>query len=339
MREPADISICFLTYVSRSGSTFLSSRLDAHPELLATIEADFPTSLLGLGPGEVLLGSRGELARYLRRLGDDDKFPRWNVDVRAAAALAEERLGWPLRAADLFPLILSLHAADQGMTRGVVLFKGRLPTPVHFETVAQRYPGCRMLHVVRDPRAVWLSQKGARNPRDGMPLGWSPQRCAAQWAEQVGAALRASDDPRFRLLRYEELVRDPKTQVDAVCAWLGLDPADLVAGDDGGYRERIPGDQRHLHALVGGAADPGRIDRWRELLPDEEVRAVEAAAGPLLERMGYDPVRAGTAGDPTPRLRRLDRARVLEYRLKRLLRLCVRPGRLMREIGARRKGW
>jgi hypothetical protein len=337
--NPHDYALCFLTYVSRSGSTLLSSLLDRHPDVLVTIEADFPPSLLGLGANAVRLQDIDELRRYLRHLLDDDKFRRWGVDVGRLEAAAVAAGGPPFDASGLLLPTLALYAADHGLARGVVVFKGRLPTPRHFHGVRARYPGSRMLHVVRDPRAVWLSQKGARNQRNGMPLGWSPQRSAADWAQQAGQALQLRDAAGFRLVRYEDLVRDAEATAAAVCGWLDLDAAGLTDGDESGYRDRIPPEQRHLHELVGRAADTARIDRWREQLPDAEILAVEQVAGPLMARFGYPSLHEGAAGEPARALRRLDASRVLEYRLKRLLRLGTRPGLLRREFEARRKGW
>ena len=79
-------------------------------------------------------------------------------------------------------------------------------------------PDARMLHVVRSPFAAYADTV-RRRPTigiDGYSMRWS--------LVNTVAAMHAARDPeRFRIVRYESLLRRPEIEMAAVAGWLGVD--------------------------------------------------------------------------------------------------------------------
>jgi hypothetical protein len=94
------------------------------------------------------------------------------------------------------------------------------------------------------------------------------QVCALQWARCVGTAdaqLADTVDPAaVHRLRYEDLVRDPGTEVDRLTEFLGAKP---------------PAELPTVRA--------DSVDSWRAELDEHDLAGVRAVAGDTLVRLGY----------------------------------------------------
>jgi hypothetical protein len=160
-------------------------------------------------------------------------------------------------------------------------------TPGHTSRIpimAATYPDAWYIHLVRDGRDV---------ARSIMQTSWghdSPGDAASAWV----AGLRAVQEqswrlPRFRELRYEELLVDPVGQVAGLLAWLGLDV-------DAAVEQQIK-NAADTEVSRFSATDPVGTGKWRDLPADALAKIYEEAGDMLLE-LGYitDPVRPS----PTP---------------------------------------
>jgi hypothetical protein len=120
------------------------------------------------------------------------------------------------------------------------------------------YPGARVLHIIRDGRAVALSlaDRDSLDPDFGLSL-W------ALHVERTEAALATLPDERQHTIRYEDLMADPGETLRGVFEFAGL-PLDDVD-------------------KIAGAADSSRVGARRE-----DPRTARFARHPLLNRYGYD---------------------------------------------------
>jgi hypothetical protein len=158
--------------------------------------------------------------------------------------------------------------------------------------------------MARDPRAVVSSYREWK--RDG-PGGWRPkgERDAAWQADERRArrsynafvisllwraAMRASldareahGDARVRILRYEDLVRHPETQLRDLAAWLELPFADALLD------VAIRNSSFEVERTQGISTEP--LERWRERLPSSEAQIVQTCCGRVMRQLGYEPER------------------------------------------------
>lgn len=152
-----------------------------------------------------------------------------------------------------------------------------------------------VLHLVRDPRAVSFSwrrnKKWADRPGDEDMPTYNPAYSAVSWtARNLVAELvaRRAQPGRYMRLRYEELIAQPKTSVEAIVRFVtGETPAlDFIDGN------RVELATTHT---VGG--NPDRLQQGaRVLRPDDSWRAEQKAFDravtqlltfPLARKYGY----------------------------------------------------
>jgi hypothetical protein len=128
-----------------------------------------------------------------------------------------------------------------------------------------------MIHIVRDPRAV---------ARSVTSMGWSgnPWAAVSRWVavEESWNRLRERlPASRRHELRYEDLVADPRRELERICAFLGL-----------AYHEAMlayPRDSTY------DLPDAISVDRWRSQLSPKQRHQVEDRVGRLLTERGFPP--------------------------------------------------
>jgi hypothetical protein len=153
-----------------------------------------------------------------------------------------------------------------------------------------------LVHIVRDPRGVvysWSRQvalpEGA-GPRSHLRQR-SPILTSRRWltVNMMTGMLERLGVPRV-LLRYEDLVRQPREELTRVARLHGdeLQPGDLDFLTNGGLR------LSSSHTVAGGRVRfqtgvvPLRTDeQWRTEMPSRQRRFVEVVTWPLRRRYGY----------------------------------------------------
>ncbi len=159
-------------------------------------------------------------------------------------------------------------------------------TPSHvryFETLFDIFPECKIVHMVRDGRAVASSL---------MQVDWGPNsipHAAAHWIDALAYGLAMEHKYPHAVMRvhYEDLVRKPEKTIRAMCdfAHLPYNDSMMQQGD-----ARVPAYTRKQHALVGGKIDPGRAVAWKKNLSQREIGMFEYLTFDMLAHLGYTKV-------------------------------------------------
>lgn len=157
--------------------------------------------------------------------------------------------------------------------------------------ILKRFPGARVLHMVRDPRDVLLSQKrkwkrhflGASNiPLTEAFRSWvnyHPLTISQLWRASMQAVAPFHDHSRVQTVAFEEALDAPEATVRGVCEFVGLsfERSMLAVRQIGSSNQEDRPDQRGI--------DPSRSGNWRQGgLSDTDVFLCEkVAAGPMEE--------------------------------------------------------
>ncbi|SDJ52025.1 Sulfotransferase family protein [Nonomuraea maritima] len=148
----------------------------------------------------------------------------------------------------------------------------------------------RVVHVVRDPRAVAHSwSKLVPRPEDGRPMTrWGPARTALHWwAQNAALELLPGRGARVTRVRYEDLVARPGSTLEALARELELGEPDLsfVEGRSAwlGPSHTASGNPMRFHV---GRVELRRDDAWRAE-PRTARRLVDVLTWPLRARYGY----------------------------------------------------
>lgn len=191
---------------------------------------------------------------------------------------------------------------------------GHLPDPRIFRNEMPLYPRFypRVLYLMRDPRAVLVSyyqmyrvvfgETGlsfeaflAEYLVHGCIPDWEP---LVRWDRQVLSWMdRAERDPRVMVVRYEEMVRDRRTALEAIATFAGVpyrheDIALAVAR--GSFQAMQRDEEAHgAESYTSEQGERGRfvrqgtVEGWRDELEPRLAEQIEQAFTPAMRKAGY----------------------------------------------------
>ncbi len=197
----AERSIFILGLLRRTGTNFLSHLLGMHPEV---------TAVTGLYE-DFLLHHADLLREYGRRTAAQWN-PKWGLPADAPQALIRA-LGRGLEG------FLVDYGTDGHTSAGKrLLFK--TPSVENLAHFFELFPEAFLLVIVRDGRDT--VESGVRS------FGWSYEGGTRRWCRGAGTVVefdRANRDrgKRYRILHYEDLVRDPERELREILRFLDLD--------------------------------------------------------------------------------------------------------------------
>lgn len=295
MTDPATTTqVIYLGGLGRSGTTLLERLLGELPGVVAL--------------GEVVhLWERGVLAQELCGCGAPfPACPFWRqVGERAfggwTRCLAERVLTLRHRVDRTRRIARIAHPDLTEYAQAYRLLYDATGAPVVIDSSKHASLACclvnggvdvRVVHVVRDPRAVAHSWgRTVRRPEDGRPMTrWGPARTALHWtAQNTALELLARRGARVTTVRYEDLLAAPEPTLAALTRELGLADVPELPFVDGrtawlGPSHTVSGNPMRFHV---GRVELRRDDSWATGLADGDRRVVNALTWPLRVRYGY----------------------------------------------------
>jgi len=182
---------------------------------------------------------------------------------------------------------------NYGRRKNKPLVGDKTPTYVRkLPTLHKLWPKTRIIHLIRDGRDVWLSMKQWRmaSKAAGKFDTWNVDplvTTALWWKAIVGMGCRdgnAIGAELYTEFKYEDLVAHPDVECRKLAHFLGLPHVKAMERYYEGRTQE--GDQLSANA-AWLPPTPGRRD-WRKQMEDKDIEKFEAAAGGLLEKLGYE---------------------------------------------------
>lgn len=219
-------------------------------------------------------------------------------DPRRFQGEAEDVLGGDgpgnARPTELFMRFLAYETRRHGAT----IACDQTPRYVfHLAEIHRELPHARVVRMVRDPRAVLLSQKKKWKRRflggNGIPIreavrvwiNYHPVMTSQLWRRSVTSADAVAGESWIHTVRFEDLVADPEGEIRKLCGFLCLDysPDLLAIPQVGSSNAPDRPDRRGI--------DPNRVGTWREGgLTDTEIGICQWVTADAGRRHGYDPI-------------------------------------------------
>jgi hypothetical protein len=273
----------FIVGCPRSGTTLLRRMVDARADLAIIPETQWVPKWFeernGVTPeGFVTPEIIPSLLEYRR-------FSPLGIDRGQLERLVS--LDGPVSYSSFVTRVFDLY----GEVRGKRLVGEKSPGYVRrLRTLHHLWPKAKFVHLIRDGRDVALSAIGWRDKlARRFATSWSkdPVTAAALWwdwhvrkGREEGSVLAQE---LYHEIRYESLVSRPEEECAKLCDFLGIPYDGAMLRFHEGREQTDPGLSAKRAWL---RVTPGLRD-WRTKMPAEDVERFEAAAGDLLEELGY----------------------------------------------------
>jgi hypothetical protein len=295
----------FIVGASRSGTTLLRRVLETSDRIAIATENHFLGHVL---PRE---GAR----HYFARLGDlaaDDTIRRLVEFIYSGEFQRRSRWRelspywrWLVRVIprdELERRLLAAERSERGLMAAFMRIRAdflRRPvmgekTPghlAHVDTLLEWFPNGRVVHMLRDPRAVYVSDSHRRRGKPRRPYSWLMRvpglfpavmlvQTTVGWANAVRrhAAYERRYPERYTLLRFEDLVQRPDDVLPGLFAFLGV---------------ALPATATDVKVVSRGfrwgeqGLDAGAADRWRAHISPFADRWFRFVLGRPMRRFGY----------------------------------------------------
>lgn len=301
-RSTTTTSHIFVVGLPRTGSTLTRGILNASPRVWIAGESHFFPEPTRLG-----LTRREGYAERFRRIGDlgtEDGLQRVLDDIfslrgksfwaRLATVVDRQTFEADLRGTERDDRAL-LDTAMAHFARGRPIRGEKTPHHIHsVPTLLEWFPGARIIHTFRDPRAVYVSLRRKERAEKLSPLGRAARRLGPafdlyatanvirRWRIMVRLhhlyAARFPD--RYTLVRFEDLVTEPSATAARLSNFLGIDYTDEML-------QQVVHNSSFMSKGAGSGIDTTTIDRWREHLSPTARSWFARRCAAELEELGY----------------------------------------------------
>lgn len=279
----------FVVGCARSGTTLLTLMLNAHPSI-AIPSAETRFLLANWGRRERWSDLRSEQSR--RALGEEltKKYTQVHALGLDREALVEEIVAAPPTLGSAFGTVFAAYARQQGKPR----WGDKRPAYSWYSSSLLRlFPDAQIVHIVRDGRANVASLKNMswwRKSSIGAMATWAVTvRCAERDTKRLPADV-------FHVLRYEDLVAEPRAEMERLCSFLGED-FDEAMLEPAEVRDVVP-ERKTWHANLESSVSTDRVEAWRDRLEPWEIGLAETVLARQLARWDYPRTGAGRRPGP-----------------------------------------
>jgi hypothetical protein len=270
----------FILGRGRSGTTLLSSLLNGNKEICVAPECLFLMNLAG--KYENIHFNTTLIDKFCRDIFLESRIKIWSFNQNQLSEFLRKNIkpGYAFKQA--VKLVYSAHAYFSGKHSAVILGDKNPHYALFSSKLFSLFPEAYWIHIIRDPRANIASYKRVRFDYSNTGI------LAGRWREYNEHILNTelSRTGKYLLIRFEDLLRDTKNNLDNIMKFLNID---------------VPGHRRislsvpdHLksvpwHKKLSGNLLQSSIDEWKTELSPKDIIVTENLCEELMEQFHYQP--------------------------------------------------
>jgi hypothetical protein len=257
----------FLSYLNRSGSTFLANQLSKMPEICVCPEADILYELLLVKPISIL--SVDQQRKYISIIERDKKWEAWKTPLNSIELNEKSAL-------ELFLQILETFKNEHFKSCTIVIFKHN-----YLYRLIEDF-SCNInfywLSLLRDPLAIFASQYSTISPSTGKAMSNNPLAFIEHW-NSFYANTNSIRKGNYRLLKYENLIASTNKEMDSILKWIGTQNRwKQFAQNEGELKHWLNKEYSAIHKRIDKAPDIASLNKWENLLHQKDVAILKKLA-------------------------------------------------------------
>lgn len=229
--------IIFIVGNSRSGTTMMLRIFNKHPELMVLNELHFFEQLWSpqdkgkpISKHEAItLASKLLLTQRVGYMTHDQDYLQFTDE---ATKLVQELTEREIIAEAIFNHFTKREVA---LNHKTIVCEKTPQNVFYLKEIFELYPNAKIIHMVRDPRAILLSQKNKWNRRNlggnymtarealRLRINYHPITLSKLWNAAINAAQLFSNDKRILMVRFEDLLEQPENTIQIICHHIDVD--------------------------------------------------------------------------------------------------------------------
>ena len=227
----------FVVGSSRSGTTMMGRILGNHSDIFSFNELHF-FGTIWTNKTPVTLTKKDQIALLSRLLCIQERGLFKQQDLSDFKGKAQVLLmGNNLSPIEIYQLFLNKIIKENNAS---IACEQTPKNMYYLEEILSFFPNAKVVNMVRDQRDVLLSQKNKWKRKflgsTAIPLSESvrsfvnyhPLFTAKIWSSSVRHTLRYRDNEKVKIVKFEELLKNPKGIIHEICAFLEIDFQDAM---------------------------------------------------------------------------------------------------------------
>lgn len=261
--------------------------LAQHPEVIVSFHAGFFHSLASIEKWRHTPGSFGKFI-VPALSADPGKTPNNNGrQIKWQSAIPPDLFQNQLRnmACEFFDTL-----AGYGNNPKVVV--ENTPENIKFLSwILDILPEIRILHIIRDPRSIWLSVRNSNRswvtPNDNNTFPTTLLECAGDWCKYMDLSREIQEKTsHYTELKYEALKDDGIHELERIFDWLQL-PVNSKFCKQALENTTLDKLKQKMPSPAG-FFNQGKKERWKKELAYSEIRQIEYMAGHWMDNLQYE---------------------------------------------------
>lgn len=259
----------YIMGMGRSGTTLLSSILNAHPNVVVPPESLFEL-YLDHKYRHITNWDDKTINRFIDDLYVDRPFKLiWKIDRSLIHEVlhAEPKLDNYIEAFER----VKMSYNDSYSNKEIKLVGSKHPVyAILPKRIEKMHPDAKYIHIIRDPRGVSCGQIKTFKRKDEFAIGY-------QWSifNKNISRLKQQYPEKYFLVKYEDIITNTEASLSAICNFLDIKYTSKILED---YRSTDFHDQpnkfKRYHQSLIKPLNYRKIDEWKRKLSSKQVRRI-----------------------------------------------------------------
>ncbi|MBA7522250.1 hypothetical protein ES705_14368 [subsurface metagenome] len=278
------MSIIFITYVNRSGSTYLANSISKSPEIFVCPEAEILIDLFLTNPTEEIFINKLWVKKIKHILTKDKKLKFWGIHYKNLQI--EETI---ISKFEVFYAIINEYRNIIKPNASFILFKGT-DLIFHYMEFGKRLKAqykIKFIALIRDPRSIYYSQLRTISPTTKKRMCSNPIDLGNHWIRFTNSVENFRMFPDFFILKFEDLICDYSNNLKLIFSYFVISFNQNLQENPGDLFSRLPDDHKKIHPNITKPPMINSINNWENHFSKYSIHIIQKITGSYLDNLNY----------------------------------------------------